>query len=300
MRGGLADPAGPPPLRHCATRSDRRKFLQIGKWMGPGENFSNMVSAAERSFAEQGYLIARNLIPSEVIARLRDYLERNLGTANAEMQRLGIDISAPGAVAKIKAVMTDPDVPETDLTLRRTATGHYPLPVRLDRTLWAIAQTPAVQTLLKAILGTNSLRMHMPPMARFILPGNDEAGVPAHQDIAYNTHMADFVTVWVPLVEIDDKCGGVTVFPGSDKQIWPATFMRHGVWLEGIDTSKWEPVNCIPMSPGDALLFKPTLVHRSMANCSDHIRFSMDCRFFAGEKTSKHYLDMDRWEVVAP
>jgi ectoine hydroxylase-related dioxygenase (phytanoyl-CoA dioxygenase family) len=259
-----------------------------------------MASTADGSFAEQGYLIARNLIPVDVVTRLRSYLERSLDAANHELQRLGIDIRSPGAVARIKTVMSDPNVPDTELTLRRTATGHYPLEVRLDRTLWAIAQAPTVQALLKSILGTDSLRMHMPPMARFILPGNDDAGVPAHQDIAYNTHMADFVTVWVPLVEIDEACGGVTVFPGSDKEVSPTTSMRHGVWLEGIDTSNWQPVDCIPMSPGDALLFKPTLVHRSMANRSDHIRFSMDCRFFGGEKTSKHYLDMDRWEVVAP
>ncbi|QEX15072.1 hypothetical protein FRZ44_03520 [Hypericibacter terrae] len=259
-----------------------------------------MTSRAVDFFAAQGYFIARNLIPADVIARLRDYLERSLEAANLELRRLGVDIDSPDAIASIKTVMSNPDVPEAELTLRRVAAGHYPLQVRLDRRLWAIAQQPAVQALVRSLLDVTSLRMHMPPMARFILPGNDDAGVPAHQDISYNTHMADFVTVWVPLVEIDEACGGITVFPGSDKQVWPTASMHHGVWLEGIDTSNRRPVDCSPMSPGDALLFKPLLVHRSMPNRSDHIRYSMDCRFFGGDKTSKHYLDMDRWEVIAP
>jgi len=32
----------------------------------------------------------------------------------------------------------------------------------------------------KAALGSDRLRVHIPPMARFTLPKNSEAGVPAH------------------------------------------------------------------------------------------------------------------------
>lgn len=259
-----------------------------------------MTSTGDESFAAQGYLIARNLIPVDVVSRLQDYLKRSLEPANADLRRFGADIDSPDAVKRIKAVMSDTNGYDAGLALRKVAAGQYPLQVRLDRALWAIAQQPSVQALLKSLLDATSLRMHMPPMARFILPSNDDAGVPPHQDAAYNGHMANFVTVWVPLVEIDEACGGVTVFPGSDKELWPTAFMSHGVWLEGVDVSAWEPVDCCPMALGDALLFKPTLVHRSMANRSDHIRYSMDCRFFSGDKTSKHYLDMDRWEVIAP
>jgi ectoine hydroxylase-related dioxygenase (phytanoyl-CoA dioxygenase family) len=55
------------------------------------------------------------------------------------------------------------------------------------------------------------------------------------------------------------------------------------------------------MAPGDALIFNPYVVHGSMPNLSNRIRFSIDCRFFGGDaRTSKHYLDMTTWSVVAP
>jgi hypothetical protein len=38
-----------------------------------------------------------------------------------------------------------------------------------------------------------------------------------------------------------------------------------------------------------------------MPNVSDHIRFSVDYRFFGRNQTSsKHVLDMQSWKVVAP
>ena len=57
--------------------------------------------------------------------------------------------------------------------------------------------------------------MHMPPTARFILPGNSAAAVPPHQDVSYNHHLTDFITAWVPFHPIDEESGGVAVFSGS-------------------------------------------------------------------------------------
>ena len=258
------------------------------------------MAAMKQKFEQDGYLVVNDLISIQTIFRVRDYLKKHLASAQAELQRIGIDLAAPQVAEQIRATMSAPRSRDIDRELRSVATGHYPLRVRLNDTLWAVAREPTVQELLRCILGSDALGMHMPPMVRFVLPGNTEAGVPAHQDVAYNPHMANFVTLWVPLVEIDQDCGGVTVFPGSDKKVIPAEFMDHGIWLEGVDTTGWDAIDCIPMSPGDALLFNPMLVHRSMPNRSDHVRYSLDCRFFGDQRTSKHYLDMNRWEVIAP
>ena len=48
--------------------------------------------------------------------------------------------------------------------------------------------------------------VHYPPMIRFKLADAPSSIVPVHQDIAYNRHLSDFITVWVPLVDIDDEC----------------------------------------------------------------------------------------------
>lgn len=142
---------------------------------------------------------------------------------------------------------------------------------------------------------------HAADCEKFILPSNAEAGVPAHQDVSYNRHMSDCLTMWVPLVEIDEFCGGVTVFEGSDATELPTGLNSYGIWNEGVSTEGFDVTNCVPMVPGDVLIFNKLLIHQSMPNVSDRTRFSVDYRFFRESDTSsKHYLDMQSWQVVAP
>jgi hypothetical protein len=95
-------------------------------------------------------------------------------------------------------------------TTHDTLTGHFPLEVRLSENLWKIPYSESFYSIIKTILRSENVFMHMPPTARFVLPGNVYAGVPPHQDISYNKHMTDFITVWVPLVDIDEEGAGRT------------------------------------------------------------------------------------------
>jgi ectoine hydroxylase-related dioxygenase (phytanoyl-CoA dioxygenase family) len=53
------------------------------------------------------------------------------------------------------------------------------------------------------------------------------------------------------------------------------------------------------MEPGDALLFGPHLIHRSVANTSNRIRYSVDCRWFGGESPAlRQFYDVERRQVV--
>jgi ectoine hydroxylase-related dioxygenase (phytanoyl-CoA dioxygenase family) len=252
-------------------------------------------------FQTTGYQIARGLIDVSVIDQVRAILEDALEPTVRQMRALGIRTGTDDMVNDIRALLASPEADRIDRDLRVIMTGHYPLHVRLDPRLWIIAEQPRVQEFLASVLGNKSLRMHMPPTARFVWPGNADAGVPAHQDVTYNRHMSDFITFWVPLVPINDDCGGVTVFPGSDKAQLDTQMMDHGIWYDDVDTTGFEPLDCAPMAPGDVLIFNRFLAHKSMANTSNRIRFSMDYRFFpASERSEKHYLDMDQWKVIAP
>jgi ectoine hydroxylase-related dioxygenase (phytanoyl-CoA dioxygenase family) len=177
-------------------------------------------------------------------------------------------------------------------------TGHFPLDIRLSPELWRVPKLATVKHLLKDILGAQ-LYMHLPPTARFVLPGNNRAAVPPHRDISYNAHMRNFVTFWVPLVDIDDLCGGVTVYEGSQREVVQAESTEN-FWLKGVPTDGYEPVHC-KMRVGDALLMSHTMLHGSVANRSDHIRCSIDYRFFGGpHRSSKHVLDLRSWLVCEP
>ena len=99
-----------------------------------------------------------------------------------------------------------------------------------------------------------------------------------------------FITLWIPLVEIDSKCGGVTVYPGSDNVQQKTMKLNHGVWFDKIDVSGTVAVDCAPMAKGDVLIFNRFLAHKSMPNLSNRIRFSLDLRFFTDKKLLKKTL----------
>jgi hypothetical protein len=254
-------------------------------------------------FRERGYQLFNNVLSPELAARLHRVLASEVDKVLALLGRVGVEPDIATAASDIVALLSDPSSSDgLDHDTRILMTGHFPTEMRLSKTFWEIPATLALRDILKAALGSDRLRMHMPPMARFILPNNSEACVPAHQDASYNDHMNGFVTAWMPLVDINEQCGGVTIYEGRKEGVIPVTkLVQNGVWTEAVSVQGLTPVHCIPMVPGDVLIFNPYVVHGSMPNLSNKIRFSIDCRFFGSDaQTSKHYLDMTDWSVVAP
>jgi ectoine hydroxylase-related dioxygenase (phytanoyl-CoA dioxygenase family) len=187
---------------------------------------------------------------------------------------------------------------------RHILLGYFPLAVRLGEALWEIPLSLAEGGFLQKVLRSEHLYVHMPPTARFVLPGNAKAAVPAHQDVSYNKHLSAFCVVWVPLVAIDRRCGGMAAYPRTEAlgEIFagPAVAPSEG-WLPGIDLAGRERIELQPLAPGDAVILASGTAHESLPNSSDGIRLSVDFRFFGDPAhTSKHYLDLARRVVVAP
>jgi hypothetical protein len=135
--------------------------------------------------------------------------------------------------------------------------GHFPLPVRLDEALWQIPLKLAEQPFLYDLLGAGRLFVHMPPTARFLLPGNATAAVPAHQDVSYNKHLGAFCVVWVPLVAIDAACGGMAVYPrtqGRGELFAGDKVAPADGWIPGIDVAGLARVALCPLAPGDVVV----------------------------------------------
>lgn len=179
--------------------------------------------------------------------------------------------------------------------------GEYPLKARLSEELLAIPKNNDMRWILRDVLDSQELYMHMPPMARVVKPGNSVAAVPSHQDVSYNGHMSDFVTVWIPLTKIDEECGGVAVYEGSGKADRIPTWKpEDAIWLHGVNTDDYRQKK-LDMEVGDVLVMNKSIIHKSMPNTSDHPRYSVDYRFFgSGQTSTKHYLDMQTFEVIAP
>jgi len=101
--------------------------------------------------------------------------------------------------------------------------------------------------------------------------------IAGHQD-GVNNYGIDFITCWIPLMEIDDEVGGLAVVPGSHKAIHfnkdPAqtNVVRTGVFPD----SAWRRPD---YKPGDILMFHSMTAHAGLPNRSDKIRLSVDIRF---------------------
>lgn len=122
-------------------------------------------------------------------------------------------------------------------------------------------------------------------------PHADLQTIDWHQD-AFNCPRWDendsrILTFWIPLVPVDEESGCLAVVPGSHGQgVLPSRADEFGITkidpgaagdLEGLAGTP------VPMQPGDALMFNELVLHRSLPNVSERVRWSVDIRFSADE-----------------
>lgn len=253
------------------------------------------------SFEANGYWIGRNILDIEMVNRTRCFLQERLEYCQAFLcKTFGVEDTFALTQLIKHLNKNDLDISQYSDEFKSILSGHFDLQTRLDPALWGVASEPLLQAILKKLFQTSHLRMHMPPTARFVFPGNQFAAVPAHQDISYNKHMGNFVTVWVPFTTIDELCGGVRVFPEMAPKRELLDTMTREFWLNPLDIEGNAGISCY-LNPGDVLVFNQWIVHSSVPNLSEKVRLSVDYRFFGGSSAStKHYLDLSTRQVIAP
>lgn len=246
---------------------------------------------------QDGYCLIRQLLDP---ATLNDALTTCQHYAEQSMQYACAHLPCTSETLIETLQQKETEIPQFEKLLQDACCGHLPKEARLSDTILAMAKSPALLNHLRKLLNSDRIYLHMPPVARFILPHNQVAAVPPHQDISYNTHMPYFLTVWAPLVPIDEQCGGVLFFPQKNNPTVLPQKAKTGYWLGEVDVSGLTPVSFI-MEPGDVLIFDPHTVHSSAPNRSNHTRYSVDFRFFSDEVSStKHYFDFEKNEIIPP
>ena len=256
-------------------------------------DFRGVASAYERD----GYAIVREALPRPLVDEAGAFLAAEVEDAVATLRReLGLASNADPVAAIDAAVAGGGDSLAAEV--RKIAIGHFPLAVRLSERMWPIGR--ALKPLAAALLRAERVAMHVPPAARFVLPGNMRAGVPPHQDFRYNEHLpTPFLTIWVPFVDIDESCGGVVIYEGADRDALGVP-RADGPWLGGVATDRFEPRR-LELARGDVLVLDDHKLHGSAPNSSSRIRISADYRFFDGARRSrKHALDLDSMVVTPP
>ena len=150
------------------------------------------------------------------------------------------------------------------------------------------------------------------------LPGSTYTAFPWHQDSQYYgraTKDMHVVTVWTPLVDVDEINGCLWVIPESHK--WGLLNGERGEDMNMRTSENVEdrgtPIP-VPMRAGDALLFSNLTFHASKINRSLLVRWSIDCRYFESkdlesvtQSEAKAYAfyrgklkTMGRTEIVLP
>lgn len=255
-----------------------------------------------KEFHQNGYIVLRNFYPAGMVEHYAQFIRNALEQkVDRVFNRFGFSVFDADCKEKVDALIASTaTLSEAD---QHMLMGHFPIEVRLDESVRLLGQHMGQSQILKDILGAEALFMHMPPMPRFVPPGYAKAAVPPHQDVSYNRHMSDFVTVWHPLVNIDDQCGGLVMFEGShgteESEYVKAAAPESGEWLPGVDVSSYRRVQLSGLKPGDVVVLSSTILHASAANTSDRIRLSIDIRLFGDKQTSsKHHLNLSTMQLI--
>ena len=132
---------------------------------------------------------------------------------------------------------------------------------------------------MEALIGEQVL-VHPRKIPRIIWPNQDDRITPPHQDFTHVGGTVDFFTCWIPLSDCPARQGGLCVLPGSQiggvRPMEQASGAGATRSLVDSDAHDWATIG---YEAGDVLIFHSMTVHASMANRTDRLRLSMDCRY---------------------
>ena len=120
-------------------------------------------------------------------------------------------------------------------------------------------------------------------------PNKDDFLFHWHQDIAYLLGSKNSLTFWVPLSKADEYHGSIELIPKSHLEgLFPVRYKGkeniHKVVnpspkdIELLKEPKDESI-IVEANPGDIVVLSQLLLHRSIPNHSDKIRWTLQCRY---------------------
>jgi ectoine hydroxylase-related dioxygenase (phytanoyl-CoA dioxygenase family) len=261
--------------------------------------------ALRTCFEDQGYVVERGILSVDLIESLATLCAQEHGRlVDVFRTQTGVSLDERVEVDRFAAHLEEhpAELAALSVEARDILRGQFPQSVRTREEFLGLTRETLLVSLLAELLGSPRLRLHFPPMVRFKTPSQSHVNVPLHQDAPYFNHIDRFVNVWVPLCPITDACGGLDVLSGSHK-LGAVAHQPSSIWQDGfveLDSLSGQgtPVH-ITMEPGDALLFGQHLLHRSHSNTSDHMRWSIDARWFTSATESrKQYYDLVTRQLV--
>ncbi len=238
---------------------------------------ASVPSSLQAAYKEQGYVIAKGLIPDSVIERVLDDLDRVAGQILDSRNRLTSDLGRSGLLQKLRAVF-DLDV---NLYLSILRLGS-----RLQ-SVYALTMHERVLRLLEEL----GCRVSALPCGVAIHLVAEELRIPggyfgwgAHQDWSSAQGSLDQFVLWTPLMDVSRNFYPIEIVPGSHKLgVLPGD--RANANVRGalitiqpglIDEQAFMPIE---MERGDVVMFSGLLVHRTGKGTRPGLRLACGARF---------------------
>ena len=160
-----------------------------------------------------------------------------------------------------------------------------------SREVYELTTHPKILDIVTSLIGPE-ITVNGDYWIRFKMPTGGDSVFPWHQDSIYYNGNADpgqqvtlseesqILTVWIPMVDVDERNGCLQVIPGSHKQgLRPPRRDENGRLVPVEDVESWGEVQSVCMKVGDVLVFGNLTFHRSLENTSEDIRWSVDLRY---------------------
>ena len=231
-------------------------------------------------YSEQGYLLIDDVFDPSVLDTLKSELDDKIDAiarrahGEGRLADLFENEAFDRRVASVAAALDYP----------RELVSQFHGKLRTPG-MFTILTEPSLLDIVESVIGPEILA-HPQFNVRAKLPHRDEGVVPWHQDLGYlqpdasDTLMVNF---WIPLVDATRENGCMEIIAGSHRAplIDHVQGMGPGGNFKGIPDEHLPPGDQIlcPIKVGGVLVIMHKTLHRSIANVSDHIRWSLDLRY---------------------
>ncbi|RAP76572.1 phytanoyl-CoA dioxygenase family protein [Paenibacillus montanisoli] len=230
-------------------------------------------------FAEDGYTVVKGVLADELVP-IRSVIA-------AEVDRRTNELYAKGKITeKHENLPLSVRWAEVCKQHKQTAFGWGTDTGIFSKAVYDLCSHPGVLDVVESIIGPEIL-VNGDFSVRPKLPHEAYTTLPWHQDGYYyggrDAGSKDFIvlSIWVPLVDVDERNGCLQVIPGSTN--WG--LINDYVKTEGghvacaADVEARGEVVTVPMKAGDLLVFDQFTFHRTLPNQAEEIRWSIDLRF---------------------
>lgn len=227
-------------------------------------------AALRDRMAEKGYLLFRNMIPSDTLLKLRRDICSVLADAGW--------IESGQALLDALACRT----PVREGEEHEGFFDAYDGIVKLE-SLYSLAHHPDLLAVMRQVLGPSAFP-HPLGITRIIFPQNSETTTPPHQDYPNNQGTRNLTAAWIPLSNCEAALGGLAVLEGSNRfnEVLPLKFHLGAGARQADIPEHYHRLNWVStvFKLGDILLFPALTIHKALDNhSSKSMRLSVDYRY---------------------